>query len=352
MSAKEKKLREITCYPKFAEKTLQRSKTTKNIETKDNKLNTNDNKKKYFKKTENLYSERSEKKVNTINPLDKKIDSLRSNIFNEDKKESEYKNIIKKPKIVHTETKEESLKKKAKRYNTTDICANGDWKYCNTEVFFHDNKNKEKIDIPKLKTHNLIKSEITSNKPIKSKIINSKNKINFTNTSSVEYNVLTARNINRKNLENNCINRKNENATTEYYEILVNKEFDSVKIDKIEKIFTDKKIHIYNVTSHPDIIANNKGKISIRIRKFVNDKDFDKNIKTVEQEIKNQQMTLNKLTYSDAYNCYGPKIRKSTPTMKKSITSTDFTGKKFFIKKRNVLPIDYSYKNHTKHVKS
>ena len=375
----------------FKSKTIKRSNTNGNLLKKTNNRNTinsnlkasdiicrdmynNYDVKKYtLKRNKSMFLKRTvnTKIKNDASSRIRKVDSMRSNIFFDKGKENISKSNINniktdfKKEICNIDAKhdtknyEKKAEEKRLNYKHSRFSTTTDWK--NTETHKKNNSILHKNSFPRKNTfHN---ENINTNNNIRNSLCIESNKKGekFTNINSVDYDIITGKKLNEKNklirefshnikTGNFSANNKNDNYQTEYYEITVTKNFDKTDVNIIKNYFVNNGIHLFKLEEKSDNMNNKSGKITFRIRKEKNDKDYDKKISSINNLILNKNMKLNKIDNDLLIENNAKKTRQKTPgnVMKKEQLKTTTPR----IKKTNtVIQYDRNYKKLTNHQK-
>ena len=97
-----------------------------------------------------------------------------------------------------------------------------------------------------------------------------------------------------KFINENTKNKNKEESQT--YEIKSARNKKLISNYELEKNFKDKGIHIYDVREHMGSILNNKNdnKVEFKIRENIKDSNLDKKLKTIEKELKDKGIIMNK----------------------------------------------------------
>ena len=294
--------------------------------TDDNNVNTNSNnprvrkdlnkyetkKVEKTKKLESLSIDRSTN--NGYNPeLDSKqnrVNMLRSNIFNDKKKEvfnteANYKindeQLQNKSKINKKENENYGKKSKYDK-NTEKMPDNLDWRDAKTTLMFNSEKNK---DIMKKDARQRKFEEIYGTDPIlpKERVennfhINDRNLIEkATKNMYSDLNQDKVRRISEnisqiqgnQFVDNSSKYKENDNKNENVREYELN--CNNVNEKEIEKAFADKGLHIYDIKEKDISVIGKKkdNKISFKIRENKNDKEFDNKIKDIQNDFKNKK---------------------------------------------------------------
>ena len=362
----------------FKSKTIKRSNTNgdllkknrnKNLNLKASDIMCRDMYNNYDVKTYNLKRNKSmfikrttnTKIKNDANSRIRKLDSMKSNIFFDKGKEKINNNNIMnlktdfKKEICNIDEKHDTkdYEKKAieKRvnYRHSNFTTNTDWKTSNTESH---KKNNDKLNKSAyLRKSTFLNEEVNTDKNIRNTLCLESNKKGekFTNINSVNYDIISGKKYNNKNKlinlknGNNNINKTNNNFQTEYYEISVKNNFDKTDVNKIKNAFANKGIHLFKIEEKSDNIDNKSGKITFRIRKEKEDKNYDEKISSLNNLISNKDMKLNKIDYK-LIESKAKKTRQKTPgnLMRKE--------NPIRVKKTNtIIQYDKNYKNLTKY---
>ena len=294
--------------------------------TDDNNVNTNSNnprvrkdlnkyetkKVEKTKKLESLSIDRSTN--NGYNPeLDSKqnrVNMLRSNIFNDKKKEvfnteANYKindeQLQNKSKINKKENENYGKKSKYDK-NTEKMPDNLDWRDAKTTLMFNSEKNK---DIMKKDARQRKFEEIYGTDPIlpKERVennfhINDRNLIEkATKNMYSDLNQDKVRRISEnisqiqgnQFVDNSSKYKENDNKNENVREYELN--CNNVNEKEIEKAFADKGLHIYDIKEKDISVIGKKkdNKISFKIRENKNDQEFDNKIKDIQNDFKNKK---------------------------------------------------------------
>ncbi len=348
---------------------LLKKNTNKNLNLKASDIMCRDMYNNYDVKTYNLKRNKSmfikrttnTKIKNDANSRIRKLDSMKSNIFFDKGKEKiNNNNIINvktdfKKEICNIDEKHDTkdYEKKAieKRvnYKHSNFTTNTDWKTSNTESH---KKNNDKLNKSAyLRKSTFINEEVNTDKNIRNTLCLESNKKGekFTNINSVNYDIISGKKYNNKNKPinlkkgNNILNTTNNNFQTEYYEISVKNNFDKTDVNKIKNAFANKGIHLFKIEEKSDNIDNKSGKITFRIRKEKEDKNYDEKISSINDLISNKDMKLNKIDYK-LIESKAKKTRQKTPgnLMRKE--------NPIRVKKTNtIIQYDKNYKNLTKY---
>ena len=390
-----------TCIERYNEqlgyktKTIKRSNTNGNLLKKNNNRNTlnsnlkasdimcrdmynNCDVKKYIiKRNKSMFIKRTvnTKIKNDANSRIRKVDSMKSNIFFDKGKENINKSSINniksdfKKEICNIDAKhdtknyEKKAEEKRLNYKHSRFSTNTDWKNPNTETHKKNNINSNLNKSNFSRRYTLQNENINTNNNIRNSLCSESNKKGekFTNIDSVDYDIITGKKSNEKNKlikefseniksGNISLNNKNDNFQTEYYELIVSKNFDKTDVNIIKNYFVNNGIHLFKLKEKSDNMNNKSGKITFRIRKDKNDKDYDKKISSINNLISNKDMKLNKIDNNLKIETKAKKTRQKTPgnVLRKEQLKTT-TPK---IKKTNtIIQYDRNYKNYTNYLK-
>ena len=285
----------------------------------DNKINENNNdnviknNQNTNKKLESLNVERSTNNEYNpkFDPKQNRVNMLKSNIFNDDKREeinkkegNKFKDIKIPQKRKLNDKKDNNFGKKSKfDKNAEKLPMNLDWRDTKTNLLFNGEMNK---DIMKKDARQRKFEEIYGTDPV---IPKERTENNF-KTNDRKLIEKTTKEINpefnqakiKKISENISQIQGNEFLNdSSKYKIKNNNAEDNIKLyeinakninqKEIERAFAEKGIRIYDVKEKVDSIfgVNKDNKITFKIRDNENDKDFNAKIKNVQNDFKNKR---------------------------------------------------------------
>ena len=253
--------------------------------------------------TNNGYNPEFDSKQNRVN-------MLRSNIFNDKKKETFNTEANYKINDEQLQTKSKINKKdnqkygKKSKYNKNDenVPDNLDWRDAKTTLMFNSQKNK---DIMKKDARQRKFEEIYGTDPIlpKERVennfhINDRNLIekatknmysdlNQDKIRRISENISQIQGNQFVDISSKYKENDNKNENVREYELNCN----NVNEKEIEKAFADKGLHIYDIKEKDISVIGKKkdNKISFKIRENKNDKEFDNKIKDIQNDFKNKK---------------------------------------------------------------
>ena len=255
----------------------------------------------YHNSTNNVYNPKLDPKQNRVN-------MLKSNIFNDSKieKMNTESNFIKNNDLIRVrikEKKDNKFGKKAKFDNNAEkLPSNLDWKDAKTNLLFNSEKDKEAIkkdarqrkfneiygtepSKPKEKAENNFKQN--DRNLIEQAIKKMYNDLNPTKIKKISENVSQIQGNQFVDKSSKYKEKNNQNNEVISYEINCNR----IHEKEIEKAFANKGLHIYDIKEGPtSVIGNIKdNKIVFKVRENKDDKEFDKKIKEIKKEFKNNK---------------------------------------------------------------
>ena len=230
---------------------------------------------------------------------------------------------------------ERELNERKRRFSHSRFTTNMDWKTTNTEDIHYDTEsNYGSISTDSgVKRNNFRRVNIFKREMI-GDLKNKNKKYREAHKESVEYNLLSGkdkRNEISSKIYNNYDNEKpkknyskkkydyknnkNFQSSIEYYEIDIPKNYDLTDINTIRNYFANKGLHAFKIEEAANSYTNQSGKISLRIRKdnIVDEKEYDKNIKSVKKLMAKKDMKLSKVEGNKAKASTMAKQRVKTP---------------------------------------
>ena len=294
---------------------LQRTKTE---EKRYNTITNDPREMKYF----NLYGKKknanSNKKLETlsfdnssnnaynpkIDPKQNRVNMLKSNIFHDSKiekmnTESNFRKNKDQIKVITKDKKEKNFGKKSKiDKNAEKLPSNLDWRNDKINLLFNSERDKEVIkknarqrkfneiygaepSKPKEKVEDNFKDN--NRKLIEQATKNMYSDLNQAKIKKISENISQIQG-NQFVDDSSKYKQKNNNNEAKTYEI----NSDKINEKEIEKAFADKGLHIYDIKEGPTSILGNmkNNKIVFKVRENKNDKDFDKKIKELQNDFK------------------------------------------------------------------
>ena len=229
---------------------------------------------------------------------------LKSNIFHDSKiekmnTESNFRKNKDQIKVITKDKKEKNFGKKSKiDKNAEKLPSNLDWRNDKINLLFNSERDKEVIkknarqrkfneiygaepSKPKEKVEDNFKDN--NRKLIEQATKNMYSDLNQAKIKKISENISQIQG-NQFVDDSSKYKQKNNNNEAKTYEI----NSDKINEKEIEKAFADKGLHIYDIKDGPTSIMGNmkSNKIVFKVRENKNDKDFDKKIKELQNDFK------------------------------------------------------------------